>query len=256
MSLVTISDIHIKENDDESSLLLQKFFQREEVSNSKEVYFLGDIFDLMIGPHDEYIDKYSIFFNGVKDLIESGVVVYYFSGNHDFHLEKLFDSFLRRYKFNSNQLIYKTEYLIKEIYGEKVYFSHGDELDLDSSSYRQYKKYKNFITSKPLSFLANKVIPYKFLTYIGENASKASRNNNDQKYTDPDSMKEIKASFRLVTEKLCKNHNLNYVICGHSHLFEDHLFEGGGYYLNNGYLLKSKGFFVVNASGHEFIQIR
>src|SRR5690554_25996 len=90
MKIAAISDVHVKRPHDEADQLLLSFLNHPEVQSSDYIVFLGDIFDLMCGPHQEYADSYSHLFNVIAELKQKNKKIFYFEGNHDLHLSGLF----------------------------------------------------------------------------------------------------------------------------------------------------------------------
>jgi UDP-2,3-diacylglucosamine hydrolase len=87
MSLVMISDIHVKNEKDENYEILCRFLTHPQVQKSDYIFLLGDIFDLMCGDHEQYFQKYKFFFDQLKNLLKQRKTIYYIEGNHDFHLQ-------------------------------------------------------------------------------------------------------------------------------------------------------------------------
>lgn len=240
MALYLISDIHIKMDGQNFEILMS--FLSQDFNSDDEVFLLGDIFDLLIGPHKEYKEIYEKFFDKVDKLITDGIKIHYFEGNHDFHLERLLESHGIR--------IHK-EPFVSEYFGHKILFCHGDEIQLGNLS---YKIYKNFIQSRPLNVVANYMMPFKLLNTIGMNASKQSRKRNKNRYGDPQSNLRIKESFRRAAENARDKYSVDYVLCGHSHYKDDYTWENYRY-LNCGYLPYTKCFIYFDSEKIEFRDI-
>jgi len=221
MNIYTISDVHIKP-DGQNSNEMKKFLSLPFQTNDS-IYLLGDIFDLMIGPHQEYYTEYNWFFDKLKELLSLGIKIKYFEGNHDFHIERLFSEIgIKVYK----------EPFKKTFNEQKILFCHGDEIELGNPS---YKRYKQFITSKPLNYIANKLMPYRILNFIGVTASKKSRSRNKARYGNPQENLRIRDSFREAAEVASKVYGVEVVISGHSH-FMDYFESDTVIYANNGYV--------------------
>ncbi len=77
MKFVAISDVHIKHSQDDASRLLVKFLNHSEVKNSEKIFLLGDIFDLMCGPHEEYFERFNDVFSAIESHISAGREVHY-----------------------------------------------------------------------------------------------------------------------------------------------------------------------------------
>ena len=90
MKIVAISDVHVKTPHDDADRVLCNFLTNPTVTTSDYVLLLGDIFDLMCGPHKEYLEKFGHIFDLIDNLIKKGKKVLFFEGNHDVHLAKLF----------------------------------------------------------------------------------------------------------------------------------------------------------------------
>ena len=66
------------------------FLRHPEVRESDCIILLGDMFDFMMGEHQEYLNIFEKFFRELKKLLAEGKEIHFFEGNHDFHLEGLF----------------------------------------------------------------------------------------------------------------------------------------------------------------------
>jgi UDP-2,3-diacylglucosamine hydrolase len=250
MRFVTISDIHIKQAGDGPSQLFLKFLDSDEVKTSDEVYLLGDIFDILIGPYPEYLDIYNEIFEKIADKIKSGKTFFYFEGNHDFHITKLFEAFNQKFQLvNPVNVVRKHMYL--ESNGKKIRLSHGDDIEIGNWS---YKAYKYFITSKPLALLADYIVPFSWVERIGVNASQKSRKRNKERYGHKSDQSHIRDKFRLSALRVFEREQANIIICGHSHV-KDHYIGEDFIYLNNGYFPLSKSYIFVDQNKFEMIHL-
>ncbi len=239
MKVAAISDIHIKEPGDDADLLLQKFLDHPEVRSADYVMLLGDIFDLMCGPHEAYLRSFSHLFEKLKKLRDIGKKVYFFEGNHDVHLEKLFKKFWPREDVKPRQ-----DPLVQEIDGKTYYFSHGDEHEVDNHA---YQRYKTLILSPPLRFVANHVMPYSVLNFIGRRASRASRKKGSRTFD----VEAVREKFRSGVLKTTAG-KYDFVLGGHSHVQDLHRYDTGTVYVNNGYALKSRTFILIDGHAARF----
>lgn len=230
MAIYAISDIHVK-TDGLNSEVLRSFISLD-FKEGDTIYFLGDIFDLLIGPHSQYFELFNWYFDKLKELVANNVEIHYFEGNHDFHLEKLLG------KIGIH--VHKSP-VVKEYFGKKILFCHGDEIEIGNPS---YKAYKSFITSKPLNFVANYIMPYSLLNFIGENASKKSRKRNKNRYGNPQDNLRIRDKFREAAAIAANKYHTDIVICGHSH-FRDDFSWAENRYLNCGYLPVTKNYIKI-----------
>jgi UDP-2,3-diacylglucosamine hydrolase len=243
MKIVAISDVHIKYPHDEADKLLLTFLNHPKVAEADYILLLGDIFDLMVGPHKAYLHGYAHLFNKMTDLHKAGKKIYFFEGNHDVHLERLF-----RKIWPNNEVTITQKPIIESIAGKKYYFSHGDEHEVDNLFYHRYI---SFIRSKPLKFFADHVMPYSVLNFFGERASKMSRKKGSRKFD----MEGVRAKFRSGVQVTTKG-EFDFVLGGHSHVQDEFKIPGAEtIYLNNGYALKTGTFILVDNHKPSFVQL-
>lgn len=241
---VFFSDIHVRHDDVTRLKLLESFLTSELTKKSKQIFLLGDIFDLMIGPHKEYFTEFKTFFDLLAEYIKQGKSIYYFHGNHDFHLEKLFDKFYTKYNLKDGlHLIDEAMYFTLD--GKKIYLSHGDELDIENKPYQRYKK---IIRSSAAKFIANNIVSYKMLHKIGSLFAKKSKDN--QKDFD---WNDTLVLYRQYVQKLWDN-GIHGVIVGHSHVC-DAWEEGIHFYYNVGYAPQERQFLFLDENGLQFVPL-
>ncbi len=247
-----ISDVHIKQRNDYPFNLLINFLKHEKTVNSDKVFLLGDIFDLVCGPHDEYLYEFREVFDQLKHLINKNIEIHYFEGNHDLHLAKLFDKFIAQNGLNKDKLVLHTAHLDMNLNGKKYYISHGDEIEIGNYTYKIYKK---IIRSTPLEFVANYVMPYSVLDSLGKKASIYSRERNRVSSQD---LILNRDSYRIAAISVASK-GYDYIICGHNHIKDFFQSEIGGNkftYINNGYAQESKTFLYLRDDGtFEFVNL-
>lgn len=252
MKLVAISDVHIKEPGDQAEKLILEFFHHPIVQESEHIFLLGDIFDLVIGPHSQYFRRFPVFFHAVADLLKKGKDVYYVEGNHDFHLRRLFESYFKVYpEVPKNKFHLAPEFVLQNG-GRSIHLAHGDDMEIDNFG---YKVFKGIVTSPPLRFYANYLMPYFLIKNIGETASSISRNRNNKRYNQSVDLSRVEEKFRKSVEVFHRNHGHDIYICGHSHV-KDHYFSTKGFeYVNNGYAQFTKTFILVENGVVSFKEI-
>jgi UDP-2,3-diacylglucosamine hydrolase len=243
MKISAISDVHVKSPFDEADKLLTSFFNHPDVQSSDYIILLGDIFDLMCGPHEEYIKSYSHLFKLMSDLVSKGKKIYFFEGNHDVHLEKLFSKL-----WPHGEVYISQKPRVEDIDGKKYYFSHGDEHEVENLAYH---KYMSFIRSKPLKFVADFVMPYAVLNFIGERASKMSRKKGSRKFDAEAVRKTFREGVTTTTQG-----KFDFVLGGHSHVQDEFKLDGShSTYLNNGYALNTKTFIFIENHKPKFVSL-
>lgn len=238
MNISAISDVHVKRPHDEADQLLCRFLDHPLVQNSDVIALLGDIFDLMCGPHKEYLKDYAHIFSRLEALHLRGKKIIFSEGNHDVHLEKLFSL-----RWPGKEISPTQESVQLELGGKSYYFSHGDEHEIENEAYQKYKK---TILSPPLRFVANYIMPYRVLKYVGERASQKSRKKGSKFFDAEKVREEFRRGVQITTKE-----NFDFVLGGHSHV-QDQFRFGRSTYLNNGYALKSGTFIFIEDHSPRF----
>lgn len=236
MKLTAISDVHVKTPHDKADALLMSFLTHPEIMSSDYVALLGDIFDLMCGPHPQYLKSFGHIFDQIDSLLQKGIKVRYFEGNHDLHLSGLF---MQRWK--DEKFLPMTKPEIINLDGRSYYLSHGDEHEVDNQSYQKYKK---IITSPALTFVANQLMPYDVLNFLGERASKLSRKKGHRVFNANKVMERFREGVKTTV-----GGQYNFILGGHSHVRDMVEILPGSYYVNNGYALQSNTF--IKIENHE-----
>ena len=246
MIFTAISDVHVKNNYSKEYQLLLSFLGNRKVVASSAIYFLGDIFDLMVGNHKGYFRDYKEFFDALEILIRRGVKIHYVEGNHDFHIKELFESFVNFRKIDRNFLIvHETRHT--EIVGEKkILFAHGDEFVFEKMP---WPFYRSFIKSKAVKFIANNLVSYGFLQSLGKKMSFWSRSRNQKKEYNKNPPAERLKFFRENIESIKNISNYDYVILGHSHLQDCFVTSKGLKYYNLGDPRETSSFLYFDSNG-------
>lgn len=242
MKFSAISDVHVKTAGDPAEDLLLTFLRHPDVASSDVIFLLGDIFDLMIGPHSQYFVRYQAYFDEIKNLIKNGKHICYIEGNHDFHLKELYRKFFYINKDLDSSLFSMSPYF--EFYdgGKKIYFAHGDDIELGNPG---YKIFKSIVTSSPLRYYANYLMPHFLITAVGEYSAAASRKRNNKRYSTESDLAPVKDNFRLSVETFFKVCPRQVMVLGHSHVKDYYLSPSGFEYINNGYAQHSKTYISI-----------
>ena len=242
MKFSAISDVHVKIAGDAAEDLLLTFLRNPDVASSDVIFLLGDIFDLMIGPHSQYFVRFQAYFDELKKLIKNGKHICYIEGNHDFHLRELYKKFFQINQDLDSSLFSMAPYF--EFYdGEKkIYLAHGDDLELGNPG---YKIFKAIVTSTPLRYYANYLMPHFLIKGIGEYSSEKSRKRNNKRYSVESDLTPVKDNFRLSAEAFFKKHPRQIIVLGHSHVKDYYVSPSGFEYINNGYAQHSKTYISI-----------
>lgn len=252
MKFSAISDVHVKVSDDEAERLLLRFLRNPDVQSSDVVLLLGDIFDLMIGPHSQYFMRFQAFFEEIKKMIGRGIRICYVEGNHDFHLEKLYEKFFLVHKELDPSLFSIAPFFTFSDAGKRIYFCHGDDVELYNPG---YKIFKNFVTSAPLRYYANNLMPHFLIKSIGEYSSEKSRKRNNKRYSKVSDLGPVKQVFRESAEAFFQKQIHEIIVCGHSHVQDYYCSPNGFEYVNNGYAQHTKTYISIENGNISFKSI-
>lgn len=244
MRICSVSDVHIKREDDEAAQLFAKFLDRAE--SYDHVVLLGDIFDLVVGGGADWLDKFPKTFKKLEKLSQK-TQIHFIEGNHDFHLRRLFEtSSLKKIKH------YDGDFVLKESDCE-IRFSHGDDVEVENPNYRRYKK---IIKNRFIEMLASELVSVKFISAIGERASAASAKRSRRYEVGPEQQARIREKFRRSADDYYKKLGpFDLLVCGHSHVKDSWNSTLGFHYANNGYFLQEKTFAAITDGKVDFIDL-
>jgi UDP-2,3-diacylglucosamine hydrolase len=242
MKFSIISDVHVKEPGDQAEQLLMSFLRNADVASSDGIFLIGDIFDLMIGPHSQYFKRFENFFNEIKTLLNNKKNIYYVEGNHDFHLSNMYASFFKVNHHLDSSLFKIANHFLVEDGGKKIHLSHGDDVEIDNLNYKIYKK---IVTSRPMTFYANNLMPYFLIKSVGEASSSASRKKNNKRYSKDADLEPVKEKFRKSAEAFYEKNKFDIIVCGHSHVKDHYVSPSHFEYVNNGYAQHTKTYISI-----------
>lgn len=239
MKAFIVSDIHVKNPKDKGASFLEKFLHLCEEHDVERIYFLGDIFDHMVGDHFQYIKKYYFFFESLKKLIKQGKEIYFFEGNHDFHLDGVFKYFFKTNELDDSLFTYSKGFVIHEFQDLKVWLGHGDDLDYLNNA---YKRWKSIYTSNQFKFFISKILSFEILQKFGAWASRDSKRRGKKTFNFTAARNKYREGARVISQT-----GVDYIVAGHTHILENFSEEYKGnkfIYLNNGFPIKD-GYFIV-----------
>ena len=246
LKISVISDIHVNPDFSGGLDILRKFCRNQKVRDSDVVVFLGDIFDLMVYDFDSYLDIYSEALEEIRGLTDHGAHIYFVEGNHDFNIRSVLEKSLGR-----EQFFYFSEGLNLNISDKIFSFHHGDSIEIENYF---YKIYRYIIKSR---FLKN---VYKYLvgfdhTWSFGNFLLGRSHERHLKYSNNYDSEKVKRKFRVSAQKFFfENKTSSFLICGHSHIKDNYVFDGKRY-LNNGFAQKEKTFLYFNGNEFEFVSL-
>ncbi|MDX2246586.1 MAG: UDP-2,3-diacylglucosamine diphosphatase [Bacteroidia bacterium] len=129
------SDLHLGAPDHEKSLEREKHFVQWLTTiedETAELYLLGDIFDFWFEYRHAVPKGFVRMLGKLAEMSDKGVVIHIFTGNHDL--------WYRDYLAKEIGAFIYDKPVIREIYGRKFYFAHGDGLGPGDTGYKWMKK--------------------------------------------------------------------------------------------------------------------
>jgi UDP-2,3-diacylglucosamine hydrolase len=223
MKAFFVSDIHLTQSDDERAqkfLGFLRFLMTEtevnRIDKPTHLFLVGDIFDLWVGSHNYFRQKFEPIIDHIRKLVRKGVEVHFFEGNHDLYLSEFWQG-----------EVGVTVHENAEIFvlgGLKVRVEHGDLINPDD---RGYLFLRALLHSQVVSSLA-KNLPSRIVAAIGERASRASRS-----YTSSISSKgskalpeeKIRSLIHAHAERVAAEVPFDLLISGHVHVRDDLILE-------------------------------
>ncbi len=201
-----LSDAHLGLPPHEKSMNREKLLIQwlEEVrKDAHSIYLLGDIFDYWFEYSKVVPRGFTRFLGKLAEVCDSGIAVYFFTGNHDVWVFDYLPSEIGLEVFRKPLKI--------EINGKKFFIAHGDGL---GSYERTYNFIKSIFTSRILQWLFARIHPNATIAFA-HRWSKHSRLSKDVSQAFLGEDKEFQILFSR--EVLTKEH-FDYFVYGHRHL--------------------------------------
>jgi len=217
------SDFHLGVPDHHVSLEREKKIVRwlDQIRNdAHSIYLLGDIFDFWF-EYKHTIPKGFIRLQGkLAEIRDSGIPVYFFTGNHDMWMFDYFPTEL--------QIPILREPVLLEVGQQKLLIGHGDGLGPGDNSYKILKK---FFASKTCQWLFARIHPNLGIS-IAKYWSRNSRIANLKK-EEKFSGEENEYLF-VYCRELEKTMHHDFYVFGHRHLPLDLQVGSQSRYINLG----------------------
>ncbi len=243
MKAYFVSDIHIQEPDDSRAQLFEAFLRALQEQPPTHLFLLGDIFDLWVADHQFFVQKYHGIIRSLKELLEKGVRIHYFEGNHDLHLERFWQNELGVAVHSGPETLFLGDL--------RVRVEHGDEMDPED---RGYRFLRFFLRTQPMKWLAHH-LPTSLVVGLGKKSSAESRRYTT--YTHPADQEEILSKLHRHALKVWSEEPFDLLICGHIHVREDVKLKVKDHevrVVNLGTWLKDPTYFVVDEEGQYFVE--
>jgi UDP-2,3-diacylglucosamine hydrolase len=233
--LVVLSDLHLWGPEDPLYRALLRFIDAKLEPGDK-FFIVGDLFDLFVGSKMVFVERYYELIDQLRGLGPRGIEVFYLEGNHDFHLENVFE--------DSSHIRLYGDTLHYEWNGKKILFCHGDRINWSDIGYQAFR----VLTRNLFTQLVIEVLPGDLIDRVGRTMAKASRGYH------PEPSDRV---VRLFRNYACERINYGYdvVVMGHSHYMDDMRFRVGnheGQYVNVGYPRKHRKYLEMRPEDEVF----
>jgi len=206
VSAIFLSDVHLQDSTSVKTRLVIRFFQ-EVASQFKQIFILGDLFDVWPGTSSFLIEKFRPVTDVLKTLSSQGHEVHYIEGNHDFRLGHYFEEELG--------LRVHTNDLTVQLGKFKAYLAHGD---LGNPNEKGYRLLRSFLRQDLLHW-ALKPVPSDWIVNLGVKTSGFSRAYQNRQVS-ASSATRIRQIYRATAEKIFYE-GYDLVLMGHTHLPDD-----------------------------------
>lgn len=216
MKTYFVSDVHLGLQVADPAARERRFvdFLRSLPEDAEALYLLGDIWDFWYEYRDVVPKGYARVFAAIQDLIERGVSVYFFSGNHDIWTYSYFEE-LGMKRLHQPALV--------EIAGKKFCLGHGDGLGPVPAGYMFIRR---MFHCRPLQVLFSMLHPW--IAYrLGNTWSRHSRLSHDEVYVfkgEEEPLYKFAAGYE-------QNHDVDYFVFGHYHASVDMTLPRGSRFL-------------------------
>ncbi|MDC1106574.1 UDP-2,3-diacylglucosamine diphosphatase [Prolixibacteraceae bacterium] len=207
-----ISDVHLgasalKNNKERERHLVQ--WLKEIEPTTAELFLVGDIFDFWYEYHAVVPKGFTRFFGQLSHMIDHGIKVKFFTGNHDVWAYNYLQEEIGIEVFRKPEIF--------ERQGKKLYVGHGDGLNPKDKGYLLLKKVFN---NKVAQFLFSCIHP-DIAFYIANKWSRHSRlshpDESAQFIATPNREEQLQFAIEHV-----KTTPINYYIFGHRHVYVDY----------------------------------
>ena len=186
------------------------FLRSLDPEQTAALYLLGDIFDFWYEYRDVVPKGYCRVFAAIQDLIEAGVEVYFFQGNHDVWTYSYFE------ELGMHRLVQPATV---EIGGEGFCLGHGDGL---GPAPKGYLLLRSIFHNRILQVLFSMLHPWLAFR-LGNGWSRNNRLARHEKYV----FRGAEEPLYIFSEEFSRRRHVDYFIFGHYHVHVDTVLPSG-----------------------------
>lgn len=212
MKTFFVSDVHLGLQVGDPADRERRFadFLNTLPSDTEAVYLLGDIWDFWYEYKHVVPKGYVRVFAALTALIDRGVKVYFFQGNHDVWTYSYFEEL---------GMIRLTQPALVEISGMKFCLGHGDGLGPVPFGYRFLR---GLFHNRVAQFMFSLLHPWIAFS-LGNGWSKSNRLSHDHEYA----FKGADEPLYKFAEEFASVNKVDYFIFGHYHVSVDMALDSG-----------------------------
>lgn len=209
-----LSDIHLGSMQERNANTLVRFLRSLDGSDATHLFLVGDIFDLWIGRHAYFVDKFADIVKAIDAMRKSGIEVCYFEGNHDLYLHTFWQRQLAVEVFEDAHYF--------DLGGRVVRVEHGDLINPDDRGYL----FLRWFLRTPFMKGVVRVLPGRVVAGIGEKASRTSRKHSST--TRAIDEEAIRRMIREHARRAFRERPFDVIITGHVHVRDEWSWDEGG----------------------------
>ena len=216
MKTYFVSDVHLGLQVNDPADRERRFadFLRGLPSDTSAVYLLGDIWDFWYEYRHVVPKGYIRVLAALQELMDRGVKVYFFQGNHDVWTYSYFE------ELGMTMLVQPA---LVDIEGRKFCLGHGDGLGPVPFGYRFLR---GLFHNRVAQFLFSMLHPWIAFS-LGNGWSKNNRLAHDQEYV----FRGTDEPLYKFAEEFSSTHHVDYFIFGHYHASVDMTLPSGARFL-------------------------
>ena len=235
-----VSDLHLGSDSEPNFLLFLNYLESLPQKKVTHLFLLGDIFDLWVADQKFFIQKYQSIVNEIKSLVERGVEVHYFEGNHDFHLKKYWQDEVGVYIYEEPQRL--------QIANVNLLLAHGDQIDQEDIGYLRLRKFFRSGFAKFVAFYLPGVITRKLGAFADKKSTGHYVRSEEQK-------KRLIGLIRNFAQVSYEQMPYNYCLTGHVHIKDEYSVNENAKSINLGTWLDEPSFYQIDPESSQFFKV-
>jgi UDP-2,3-diacylglucosamine hydrolase len=234
------SDVHLgspalKHNRERELLFVSWLHQIKK--DAAIIFLLGDIFDFWFEYKTVVPKGYIRLLGKLAELSDAGIIINYFTGNHDLWINDYFSK-----EFNANMF---REPIVRTYGNYRFFIGHGDGIGPDDKGYKFIKKVFSNHFNQWLFACLHPNFGIGLALYFSRK-SRVANGNTDEIF-----LGEEKERLIVFSKEILKKEHFDFFIFGHRHLPLDFKLSENSRYLNIGDWVKNFSYIVFDGENLE-----